>query len=52
MTESEAKFRRLRESGYRGPIDHRGEPVPDLDRWIADHLRPPAPAPDSKKGDR
>lgn len=31
------KFWALRNSGYKGPVDHNGEPVDDMDQWIRDH---------------
>lgn len=36
-TAADKRFFDLRESGYTGPIDHNGQPVDDLDQWIADH---------------
>jgi len=36
-TAKDKKFFDLRESGYKGPIDHNGNAVEDLDQWIEDH---------------
>ena len=36
-TKADKKFFDLRESGYKGPIDHNGKPVEDMDQWIRDH---------------
>jgi hypothetical protein len=36
-TTNDKRFFALRESGYKGPIDHNGQPVEDLDQWIEDH---------------
>lgn len=38
-TAVDTKFFDLRESGYAGPIDHRGEPVEDMEAWIRDQSR-------------
>jgi hypothetical protein len=38
-TERDKRFFDLRESGETRPIDHRGEVVEDMDRWIEDHSR-------------
>ena len=34
---ADKKWRALRESGYKGPVDHNGNAVEDMDQWIKDH---------------
>ena len=36
-TAKDKKFFDLRESGWTGPIDHNGNKVEDLEKWIKDH---------------
>jgi hypothetical protein len=36
-TARDKKFFDLRQSGYKGPIDHKGNKVEDMDEWIKDH---------------
>ncbi|MGH3916354.1 MAG: hypothetical protein ACRDTC_23535 [Pseudonocardiaceae bacterium] len=36
-TAADERFFALRESGHTGWIDQDGNPVPDLDHWIADN---------------
>ena len=31
------KFWALRNSGWKGPIDHNGDKVEDMEQWIRDH---------------
>jgi hypothetical protein len=35
---ADEKFRDLRESGYKGPIDQDGNAVADVDEWIDEQL--------------
>lgn len=36
-TAADKKFFDLRESGYKGPVDHNGNAVEDMAQWIRDH---------------
>ena len=38
-TAIDKRFFDLRESGYTGPVDHNGQPVEDMGKWIEDHSR-------------
>ncbi len=34
---ADKKFRALRDSGYKGPVDQNGNKVEDMDKWIKEH---------------